>query len=331
MRILIVNDAADDVRVFNNMLAGMFVRPDLTARETAIPMRILIVDDMPDNIRILSSMLAGEGIEISSATSGQRALKIAEIYPPDLVLLDIMMPEMNGYEVCQAMKADPLLRGIPIIFISSLSDEESEIRGLELGAVDYISQPFKEAIVKLRVKTHLELKLQRGLLNNLSRLDGLTGIPNRRAFDEQLDLEWRRACRSRDALALLLVDIDDFKGYNERNGHLLGDDTLRKIGEILRETLNRAGDFIARHGGDDFAALLPATRPEELNAVASRIRHAVAKLNAQQPDSEPVSVCIGGASVSPTLETGTKILRAQAEQHLTFAKTLGKGQSSVAA
>ncbi|MFM8330673.1 MAG: diguanylate cyclase domain-containing protein [Candidatus Methylumidiphilus sp.] len=334
MRILIVNDAADDVRVYNNMLAGLFVRPALPARETEIPMRILIVDDIPDNIRVLSSMLAGEGIEISTATSGRRALKIAERYPPDLVLLDIMMPEMDGYEVIQAMKADTLLRGIPVIFISALSDEDSEVRGLELGAVDYITKPFKEAIVKLRIKTHLELKLQRELLNNLSRLDGLTGIPNRRAFDEQLGLEWRRASRTGDRLGLLMVDVDLFKGYNDHNGHLAGDDCLRKIADALHESLNRAGDFVARFDGEEFAALLPSTSPQELAQVAERMRAAVAALRIPHGASDVspwVSVSVGGASVAAGRETEANSLIERAGQQLHRAKAAGRDRVCAAA
>ena len=163
-------------------------------------MRILVVDDVPDNIRVLSSMLADDGHQISAATNGRQALKLAEVSSPDLILLDVMMPGMDGYEVCAALKANPQLSAIPVIFITALADVEDETRGLGLGAVDYITKPFKEPIVRMRVKTHLELKHQRDILQNLSRLDGLTGIPNRRAFDERLELEWRRALRAGETL-----------------------------------------------------------------------------------------------------------------------------------
>jgi PleD family two-component response regulator len=152
-------------------------------------MRSLIIDDIPDNIRVLSSMLADEDWEISTATSGRRALKIAESYPPDLVLLDVMMPEMDGYEVCRALKTISHLKSIPVIFITALMDEENEVKGLESGGVDYITKPFKAGVVKERVKTHLELKRQREILDNLSHIDSLTGIANRRAFDELFDSE----------------------------------------------------------------------------------------------------------------------------------------------
>lgn len=333
MRILIVNDPADNLRVLKNMLTGMLVRPTLPSHEREFPLRILIVDDVPDNIRVLSSMLAGDGIEISTATSGRRALKIAERYPPDLVLLDIMMPEMDGYEVCRAMKSEPLLRGVPIIFITALADPESEIKGLELGAVDYITKPFNEAIVKLRVKAHLEIKLQREILDNLSRLDGLTGVPNRRAFDERLDVEWRRAARAGEALGLLMIDVDYFKSYNDANGHLAGDDCLSKIAMALYGAVSRAGDFVARFGGEEFAVLLPATNRLELRHVAEGMRLAVEK-SAIPHDASPISswvtVSVGGTSIQPTPESDPKSLLELADRQLYAAKQAGRNRIGIA-
>jgi len=332
MRILIVNDPADNLRVLNNMLAGMVVRPAFPAAEREFPMRILIVDDVPDNIRVLSSILAEDGIVISTATSGQRALKIAEHYPPDLILLDAMMPDMDGYEVCRLMKADPMLRGVPVIFVTALADVDSEIRGLELGAVDYITKPFNEAIVKLRVKTHLELKLQREILENLSRLDGLTGIPNRRAFDERLDIEWRRAARSGVTLGLLMIDVDHFKGYNDAHGHLAGDDCLRKIARALYESINRAGDFVARFGGEEFAALLAAANGEDVRRVAEDMRAIVEALgipHGASPVSPWVTVSIGGALTQAQVDVDPDSLVELASRQLCAAKQNWRNQTCV--
>ena len=333
MRILIVNDPADNLRVLKNMLAGMLVRPALSLAERAAPMRILIVDDVPDNIRVLSGMLAAEGVEISTATSGRRALKIAEHYPPDLILLDVMMPEMDGYEVCRQIKAEPLLRGVPLIFITALADADSEIKGLELGAVDYITKPFNEAIVRLRVQAHLEIKLQREILDNLARLDGLTGIPNRRAFDERLDLEWRRAARSGEPLGMLMVDVDFFKGYNDANGHLAGDDCLRAVGTALHRALARAGDFVARFGGEEFAALLPATDAAELKVVAEAMRAAVENLaiaHGASPLSPRVTVSVGGAALRSPPASSRERLVELADRQLYAAKQGGRNQVRVA-
>ncbi len=295
-------------------------------------MRILIVDDIPDNIRLLSSMLVGEGYEISTATSGRRALKIAENYPPDLILLDIMMPEMDGYEVCRALKSMPTLRGIPVIFITALNDEDDEVRGLELGAVDYITKPFKEPLVKLRVKTHLEIKRQREVLDKLSHLDGLTGIANRRTFDELFDLEWRRALRSGETIALLMIDVDYFKRYNDAYGHLLGDACLCKIAEALNDCLPRAGDVVARYGGEEFAALFHVTDLAGMRTVAERMRKTIEALNIPHRDSTVspwVTASIGGAACRPGLTDDQKLFMDKADRQLYVAKQAGRNQISI--
>jgi diguanylate cyclase (GGDEF)-like protein len=334
MRIVIVNEEMDKLRAVNNLLVGMSMRPILPEQEAEMPMRILIVDDVAENIRVLSGILAGTGVEISTATSGRRALKIAEHFPPDLVLLDVMMPEMDGYEVCKAMKADPLLRGIPIIFITALADEAAEIKGLELGAVDYISKPFKDVIVKLRIKTQLELKRQREFLENLSRIDGLTKIPNRRAFDERFDLEWRRSERSAQTLALLLVDVDFFKGYNDTYGHMAGDECLCKIATALYESVNRAGDFVARYGGEEFVALLPVNDPDDMPTIAERLRaniEALAIPHGASTASDCVTISIGGAQFIPNPEADPKAILELADKQLYLAKSSGRNQIKLAA
>jgi diguanylate cyclase (GGDEF)-like protein len=241
-------------------------------------MRVLIVDDVPDNIRVLSRMLVDDGHQISAATNGRQALKLVAACAPDLILLDVMMPEMDGYEVCAALKADPQLSSIPIIFITALADVENETRGLDLGAVDYITKPFKEAIVRVRVKTHLELKRQRDILQQLSHVDGLTGIPNRRAFDERLDQEWRRSVRSDEPLAAAMIDVDHFKQYNDTRGHLAGDDCLRRVAGRLAEGLTRGGDFVARYGGEEFVGLISGVNVDGLAGVAEKFRAGIEAL-----------------------------------------------------
>jgi diguanylate cyclase (GGDEF)-like protein len=296
-------------------------------------MRILIVDDVPDNIRVLSRMLVDDGHQVSAATNGRAALKLAASCAPDLILLDVMMPEMDGYQVCAALKADPLLRSIPVIFITALSDAEDETRGLALGAVDYIAKPFKEAIVRLRVRTHLELKRQRDILSQLSHLDGLTGIPNRRAFDERLDREWRRAVRAGEHLAAAMVDIDHFKEYNDAHGHLAGDDCLRRVAEALAAGLERAGDFIARYGGEEFICLLNGVDDQGTAVVAERLRADIESLrlpHGASPVSPWVTVSVGAASRRPTHETAPSEVVAAADLQLFTAKRLGRNRISVA-
>ncbi|WP_295413914.1 diguanylate cyclase [uncultured Thiodictyon sp.] len=296
-------------------------------------MRILIVDDIPDNIRVLSTMLADDGHQISAATNGRAALRLAESCAPDLILLDVMMPEMDGYEACAALKSDPLLKSIPVIFITALADVEDETRGLALGAVDYITKPFKEAIVRLRVRTQLELKRQRDLLAQLSHLDGLTGIPNRRAFDERLERDWRRAIRSGEPVAAAMVDIDHFKEFNDAYGHLAGDDCLRRVAGSLADGVKRAGDFVARYGGEEFICLIHAVDESGLAVVAEHLRAGIEALripHSASPVSPWLTISIGAGLCRPVLETPSSELVAVADLQLFTAKRLGRNRVSLA-
>lgn len=295
-------------------------------------MRILIVDDIPDNIRVLSRMMVDEGYQVSAATNGHQALKLAATSAPDLILLDIMMPQLDGYETIAALKADPQLAMIPIIFVTALADTEDETRGLDLGAVDYITKPFKEAIVRRRVKTHLELKRQRDLLSQLSRLDGLTGIPNRRAFDERLAHEWRRSLRFHEPLGVAMIDIDHFKAYNDTQGHLAGDDCLRQVASALAEGVRRAGDVIARYGGEEFVCLFSRMDDTGLAVVTEQLRASVQALDiphSASPVIPCVTVSIGGACCLPTDESAALALVEQADAQLYLAKRLGRNRVSL--
>jgi diguanylate cyclase (GGDEF)-like protein len=292
-------------------------------------MRILIVDDVPDNIRVLSRMLADEGHHLTAATSGREALELAEIWMPDLILLDIMMPEMDGYEVCTTLKATSQLSEIPVIFITALADADDETHGLSLGAVDYITKPFKEAVVRLRVRTHLELKRQRDLLDRLCHLDSLTGIPNRRAFDEQFDREWRRAIRAQEPLAAAMIDIDHFKEYNDTYGHPAGDSCLRQVAGILAEGLNRGGDFVARYGGEEFICLFIGADVRGVEAVGEKLRAAIEALripHATSPVSPWVTVSVGSAICQPTSEILPVTLVEAADAQLFLAKRSGRNR-----
>jgi diguanylate cyclase (GGDEF)-like protein len=292
-------------------------------------MRLLIVDDLPDNIRVLSRMIADAGYAVSAATSGAQALKIAAASAPDLILLDIMMPEMDGYQTLQALQADPQLAGIPVIFVTACSDAEDEARGLELGAVDYITKPFKEAIVLRRVQTHLELKHQRDLLEHLSQVDGLTRIPNRRAFDQQCDVEWRRALRSGDRLAIAMIDVDHFKGFNDTHGHLGGDDCLRRLAQILSQGMRRAGEFVARYGGEEFVCLLPGIEIDSLAALMEQVRASVESEHLPHGASSVspwVTISVGAALCRPTRPMAASDLIKAADAQLYEAKRLGRNR-----
>jgi len=247
--------------------------------------RILIVDDTQANIEILYKILKGD-YEVFYAKNGRDCLRLAKREIPDLILLDIMMPDMDGYQVCSLLKADSQTARIPVIFITAMGNEENETKGLDCGAIDYITKPISPPIVKARVKNHLELKRSHDVmealsteltnknqqLKKLAREDGLTGLANRRHFNEVLDAEIKRALRTRQFLSLILCDVDYFKRYNDHYGHVAGDKCLQMIGATLLSTFLRAGDVPARYGGEEFAVILPDTPPEKAEHLAEKLR-----------------------------------------------------------
>lgn len=200
--------------------------------------KLLAVDDQPINIRIINELFRAD-CDMHMATHGEQAIAVSQSLRPDLILLDIMMDGMDGLEVCRRLKSNPATAAIPIIFITAKGDESDEALGLELGAVDYISKPLNPSIVRARMKTHLTLKLQSDYLKELVSLDGLTGIANRRALDLRLAEAWNNASRKGETLSLLMIDIDYFKRFNDRFGHLQGDQCLRRVASVLAESVNR--------------------------------------------------------------------------------------------
>jgi diguanylate cyclase (GGDEF)-like protein len=297
-------------------------------QQSISPHKILIVDDAPINIQVLNEALR-ERYRIFFATSGEDALKLVATMLPDLILLDVMMPDMDGYEVCRRLKNDPLLQGIPVIFVSAMSQQEDETIGLELGAVDYITKPFSPAIVQLRVRNQLELKRQRDLLERLAMIDGLTGLPNRRAFDEIFEREWRRAARNRNTFSLLMLDIDHFKAYNDAYGHLAGDDCLKQVASSQAQALVRPADFVARFGGEEFVCVLPETDEDGALVMAEKLRSAVEKLqipHPMSPTSPMVTISVGVATTVPDNEQDSAAFVGVADELLYEAKHAGRNR-----
>ena len=291
--------------------------------------RLLIVDDEPINIHMLDAMLRDDH-DISAATSGEQALKRALATPPDLILLDIQMPTMDGYEVCRRLKDNELTRDIPIIFVTARTDTAEEIRGLELGAVDYITKPFHPLIVRIRLRNHLELKQQRDLLNRLSSLDGLTGIANRRFFDRFLTQEWNRTIRSDDEVSLIMLDVDHFKNYNDNYGHIAGDDCLKAISQALTAVVSRSTDLVARYGGEEFVCVLSSTGLDGATNVAEKLRTSIEALAIPHAYSETkpvVTISVGSATARPGLsELLPADLLVAADQQLYLAKNSGRNK-----
>ncbi|WP_345773743.1 diguanylate cyclase domain-containing protein [Azospirillum endophyticum] len=287
-----------------------------------------MVDDIPSNVHVLSRILKDD-YDIYFATDGEKALDLVQARMPDLVLLDIMMPGMDGFEVCRRIKGDPATHDIPVIFISAKSEVEDETRGLEVGAIDFITKPISPPIVKARVRNHLLLKRQTDLLRSLSFLDGLTGIANRRRFDDTMTREWRRCARSHLPLSLIILDVDHFKAYNDQYGHQSGDECLRIVAEVLSERARRPSDLVARYGGEEFVCLLPETDGAGATDVAEGFRAAVAQRripHAQSPVARHVTISLGVASVIPSAESGPDRLAEMADQLLYRAKRAGRNR-----
>ena len=232
---------------------------------------VLIVDDEVANIIALTHILSPE-YTVYAAKNGRDAIETAKKYLPDVILLDILMPEMDGYEVISLLKNIEQTRTIPVIFVTGLVNAEDEETGLLLGAVDYIAKPFRSAIVRLRIKNQIQILNQIETIRLASVTDQLTSLPNRRAYDGRLSLEWEHARRSQTPLSLILADIDNFKKYNDTYGHMQGDLALQTVAQVILCSLNRSIDFAARWGGEEFVILLPNTDSQGALHVAERIR-----------------------------------------------------------
>jgi len=259
---------------------------------------ILLVDDDPAVIQALARILAGTGT-LRFATSGEDALRLAREHTPDIMLLDAEMPGMSGFEVCRALKVDSALQHIPVIFVTAHSGAEFEISGFEAGAADFIAKPISAPLLVARVRTQLRLKALTDELRSLASIDGLTGLANRRAFDEALCREWRRSQRAGHAISLLMVDVDHFKRFNDHYGHPAGDACLRRVAETLRSAGRRPGDIAARYGGEEFALLLPETPRQGAERVATAVLDAIGSLaipHAASQSAECVSLSIGIAT-----------------------------------
>jgi diguanylate cyclase (GGDEF)-like protein len=302
---------------------------------------ILIVDDNPTNLSVLSNALKSAGFKTRVAMDGASAIEQVNEDPPELILLDVQMPGIDGFETCTRLKAHPNTQDIPVIFITASADVDHKVKGLSVGAVDYITKPFQYEEVLARVKVHLELRLltkqtqaqaialqvMNQELMRLANLDGLTEVANRRRFDEYLGQEWLRLMRERNYLSLILCDIDYFKLYNDFYGHQAGDICLKRVAQIIASTIKRPADFVARYGGEEFAVILPGTPPEGACQVAEVIRTRVKELeipHAQAKVSPFVSISLGISSTIPIPELKAESLITFADKALYMAKANGR-------
>ncbi|MBF0399771.1 MAG: diguanylate cyclase [Magnetococcales bacterium] len=290
---------------------------------------ILIVDDERFNITVLKDLLDPE-YDTMVAKNGRQALeRIASAELPDLILLDIMMPEMDGYAVCEHLKKDPRTADIPVIFITALNQVGDESKGLQLGAIDYITKPISPDLVLLRVRNHMQFKKMSDRFRDMATLDGLTGIPNRRRFDQFLTQEWHRSLRAKSPLSLILMDIDFFKPYNDNYGHSAGDDCLRTVAQALATCLTRATDLVARYGGEEFVCVLPETDSAGAVQFGEKIRHAISRLqipHAYSKTGPHVTISLGVTTSIPSQAAKPEELICVADQNLYRAKDEGRNR-----
>ena len=293
---------------------------------------ILAVDDMTTTLLLIHDLLK-DTYEVKIAKSGTKALEILESPNDiDLILLDIEMPDINGYDVCKRIKNNETIKNIPIIFITGRTSQEDEEYGLNLGAIDYITKPFNKAIVKLRIKNYLDLKIKNDMLEKLSMYDGLTNIRNRRFFDETFEKTFSEIKRDKKSLAVLMIDIDFFKPYNDNYGHGQGDETLRKVAKALEKTIKRASDFVARYGGEEFVILLKDINKDGVEAVANNLLNAVRELKITHEFSKIenyVTVSIGVSYYNSSSDITKLELLLKADETLYNVKNSGRNNFAI--
>ena len=301
---------------------------------------ILLVDDDPGAIQLMGRILAGVG-QLRFATNGNDALRLARESAPDLILLDAEMPGMSGFELLRMLKAESSLAEVPVIFITSHGEAGFEVSALDMGAADFIAKPLRSSRVLARVRAQLRVKQMADELRRTATTDALTGVANRRQFDELLEREWLRARRTGDPVSLLMIDVDHFKLYNDLYGHPKGDICLRHVAQVLESACRRPADFVARYGGEEFMILLPQTPRRGALYVARQVLEAVAASGIFHDDSQTthyVSVSVGiacfdDASGCRAYDSsgllGASDLVQAADKALYSAKHAGRGQAKL--
>ncbi|MBF8179105.1 diguanylate cyclase [Herminiimonas contaminans] len=289
--------------------------------------RILIVDDVLTNVQYLLDALK-EDYQVNFELSGKAGIEFAHQYRPDLILLDAMMPEMDGFSVCAQLRAHAETSAIPIIIVTSLDSPEDEARALEIGASDFMPKSVNLAVLRARVRTQLTMKRQGDMLRSLTLADPLTGLSNRRALDATIAKEWRRCARSQVPLSMILADLDHFKSFNDAYGHPAGDDCLKAVAKVFIQAAQRPQDLVARYGGEEFVILLPEVDLLGAEIVAGGVMVALKTLNMAHAASDTgsrVTTSMGVASIVPGMQA-PEILLSTADTFLYRAKNLGRDQ-----
>ena len=288
---------------------------------------ILIVDDEVANINVLIHLLLNE-YTLHVAKDGPTAIEMARTHMPDLILLDIIMPGMDGYQVLEELRASEDTKNIPVIFVSGLNSDDDEAKGLSLEVADYISKPLVAAIVKFRIRNQIRIINYLRIIERLSMTDSLTGLNNRRSFNDRLRQEWGRAVREEISLSLIMLDIDNFKNYNDTYGHQAGDLVLKAVAGIFDNMLKRSTDFVARWGGEEFIILLSGTDREGAVKLAEDIRTEVenTEIELYNGISTKVTVSAGVSELIPNQEDIIDRFISDADKAMYIAKSQGRNR-----
>ena len=292
-----------------------------------ITQRVLIIDDTRNIHALIKARLAGEPVELHSAFVANDGLNMAGVLLPDLVLIDIDMPDIDGFEICRRLKAQPHTMNIPVVFLTGAGSTDAKIRGLELGAVDYVTKPFEPAELRARVRAALRTKYLLDLLNKKAMIDGLTGLWNRTYFDQSLAAQTALAKRSGQACSVVLCDLDHFKVINDRCGHLTGDEALRCVAACMQATC-RIEDVVCRLSGEEFGVLCPNTPADRAMIMSERLRKNIEKLPLSHRGMPvPITASFGIADLSAAAPAD---IVAAATAALRRAKSNGRNRTELA-
>lgn len=287
---------------------------------------LLLIEDDPIILKALTQIFSGT-YDVIFAATGEDGIALSS-ERPDLVLLDLNLPDMNGIDVCKRLLELDGLADMPVMFLTGDHDPITEERGINAGARDFVTKPFSAAVLRARVRTHIDLKRKTDQLKAMATRDGLTGVFNRRHFDTLLNDEWARMTRIRQPLSLLMADIDHFKNLNDSYGHQFGDDVLREVAQEIQNCIRRPGDHVGRYGGEEFGIILPSTDLSGARTVAETIRRHVHALSFElsgQP-AITVSISLGCASFVPSIATTPATLVTAADRLLYRAKENGRNR-----
>lgn len=291
--------------------------------------KVFVVDDNPKNIRLLQEILEDESYEVHSFENGLSLVALSKELKPDVILLDIMMPEKDGFQVCRELKQDPETRDIPVLMVTAKAEGTDVKRALEIGAFDYLKKPIHEVEVVARIQSALRFKEDQDRLRELAMKDSLTGLFNHASLMELLEKEWVKAERNLAPYSYAMLDVDFFKRINDTYGHAAGDRILQELARVLLGSV-RKGDIVGRYGGEEFGLILPGASGDQARQLCERIRIAIAEYRFfYEKDLIPVTVSIGACAWTPDLRE-VKELAEKADQMLYQAKANGRNQVSLA-